>query len=195
MHFRNILQVLVALVIVGLTIALAAGIWGGKPQKVKEDVPKETGTPEAEMKLTDMEFTEMQQGKKFWTLRASEAKYFQGEQKTALKTVHLTFHLEKDQQIQVESERGIMYAGTKNIELRDSVRAILPDGYVMTMEKASYDHSKKLVFADVPIHISGPGVEVDGNSWEYKIPDHVASLSGGVKVSLVGAEIKIDGIR
>jgi LPS export ABC transporter protein LptC len=195
MHFRSIVQVLVALVIVGLSIALAAGIWGGKPQKVKDDAPKETGAPEAEMKLTDMEFTEMQQGKKFWTLRASEAKYFQGEQKTALKTVHLTFHMEKDQQIQVESEHGIMYAGTKNIELRDSVRATLPDGYVMTMERAFYDHNKKLVFADVPIHISGPGIEFEGNSWEYRIPDHVASLSGGVKASLVGAEIKIDGIH
>jgi len=195
MHLRAIVQVLVALVIVGLTVALGAGIWGGKPQKVKGDAPKETCTTDAEMKLTDMEFTEMQQGKKFWTLCASEAKYFQGEQKTALKTVHLTFHMERDQQIQVESEQGIMYAGTKNIELRDSVRAILPDGYVMTMEKAFYDHNKKLVFSDVPIHISGPGVEVDGNSWEYKIPDHVASLNGGVKVSLVGAEIKIDGIH
>ena len=195
MHFRNIAQVLVALVIVGLSIALAAGIWGGKHQKVREDAPKETGAPDAEMKLTDMEFTEMQQGKKFWTLRATEAKYFQDQQKTDLKTVHLTFHMEKDQQILVESKQGVMYAGTKNIELRDSVRATLPDGYVMTMDKAFYDHNKKLVFADVPIHISGPGVELDGNTWEYKIPDHIALLSGGVKVSLVGAEIKMDGIH
>ena len=138
MHFRRIVQVLVALVIVGLSIALAAGIWGGKPQKVKEDAPKETGTPNPEMKLTDMEFTEMQQGKKFWTLCASEAKYFQDEQRTALKTVHLTFHMEKDQDIQVESKQGTMYAGTKDIELRDSVRATLP-------ERICHDNGKSIL--------------------------------------------------
>jgi LPS export ABC transporter protein LptC len=195
MHFRSIAKISVALVIIGLSLALASGIWRGKPQKVKEEAPKEAGARDAEMKLTDMEFTEMQQGKKFWTLCASEAKYFQGEQRTALKTVHLTFHLEKDQEIQLESKEGIMYAGTKNIELRDSVRAILPQGFVMTMDKAFYDHNKKLVYSDVPIHISGPGVQLEGNSWEYRIPDHAASLSGGVRASLVGAEIKIDGIR
>jgi LPS export ABC transporter protein LptC len=194
-HFRKIVQILIALIIVGLSLALAAGMWRGKSQKVKEVAPPETCAPDAEMKLTDMEFTETQQGKRFWTLCASEAKYFQEQQRTALKTVHLTFHLEKDQEIQVESKEGIMYAGTKNIELRDSVRAILPDGYVMTMDRAFYDHQKNLVSSDVPIHISGPGVELEGNTLEYKIPDHVATLSGGVKASLVGAEIKIDGIR
>ena len=195
MHLRKIVQILVALFIVGLSLALAAGIWRGKPQKAKGDVAVESGEPNAEMKLTDMEFTEMQQGKKFWTLCASEAKYFEDRQRTALKTVHLTFHLEQDQEVQVESKKGTMYAGSKNIELQDSVRAILPDGYVMTMDKAFYDHDKNLVYADVPIHISGPGVECDGNTWEYKIPDHVALLSGGVKVSLVGSEIKLDGVH
>jgi len=195
MRFRRIVQTLVALFIVGLSLALLAGMWRGKPQKAREDAAEETKTSDAEMKLTDMEFTEMQQGKKFWTLHAAEAKYFQEQQRTALKTVHLTFHLEKDGEIQVESKEGTMFAGSKNIELQDSVRAILPNGYVMTMEKAFYDHDKNLVFADVPIHISGPGVECDGNSWEYKIPDHVALLNGGVKASLVGPDIRLDGMR
>ena len=164
MHFRKTVQVLVALIIVGLTVAFVAGILRGKSLKIREDAPRETSASDAEMKLTDMEFTEMQQGKRFWTLTASEAKYFQGRQMTALRTVHLTFHLEKDQEIQVDSKEGTMYAGSKNIELRDSVRAILPDGYIMTMEKAFYDHQKNLVSADVPVHISGPGIEFERNT-------------------------------
>jgi LPS export ABC transporter protein LptC len=194
-HFRKTAQTLIVLIIVGLSLALAAGIWRGRSQKGKDAETQQTSATDGEMKLTDMEFTEMQQGKRFWTLRASEAKYFQDKQRTALKTVHLTFHLDKGQEILVDSKEGTMYAGTKNIELRDSVKATLPDGYVMTMEKAFYDHTKKLVSADVPIHVSGPGVELEGNTWEYKIPDHVALLSGGVKASLVGAEIKMDGMR
>jgi len=111
---RKIVQVLVVLIIGSLSLLLAAGVWKGKTQK-KQEVP-EAAPVDAEMKLTDMEFTEMQQGRKFWTLHASEAQYFQDQQKTLLKAVQVTFFIEKTgEEVCIESREGILYAGTKNI--------------------------------------------------------------------------------
>ena len=114
-------QVFVVMIIVALSLVLVAGIWKGKSRPVQQDA-QQACPPDAEMKLTDMEFTEMQEGKRFWTLCASEAKYFQDQQKTLLQKVHLTLYLEKTgEEIHLDSREGVLHAGSKDIELRGNI--------------------------------------------------------------------------
>ncbi|HIJ68533.1 MAG TPA: LPS export ABC transporter periplasmic protein LptC, partial [Deltaproteobacteria bacterium] len=123
-------QFFVVTVIVALILVLAAGIWKGKSRQMQQDA-QQTCPADAEMKLTDMEFTEMQEGKRFWTLCASEAKYFQDQQKTLLQKVSLTLYLEKTgEEIHMESREGVLHAGTKDIELRGDIHVALPREYV-----------------------------------------------------------------
>lgn len=140
---------------------------------------------EAEMKLTDMEYTEMQDGKKSWTLKALEAKYFQSDQKTGLSSVRLTFYLEGGDEIRLESREGTLHAGTKDIELWGMVQAVLPRGYLLSTEKALYDHARRVIFSNTMVQLTGPDVTLQGNRWEYRIPDHRAILEGGVRASMV----------
>jgi len=185
-------QFLVIIIIVGLCLVLVAGVWKGKSRPVQQDTQQSCPT-DAEMKLTDMEFTEMQEGKRFWTLCATEAKYFQDQQRTLLEAVHLTFYMDKtDEEIHVRSREGILHAGTKNIELRGDIQAELPREYVVTTDTANYDHSKRIVQSGDPVHISGPGLELDGIGWEYKIADHVAKVNSKVKASLVVGNLRIE---
>lgn len=189
---RKIAQVFIISIVVGLSLVLVMGIWKGKAQKSQQPAAQ-AGESAGEMKLTDMEFTEMQQGKRFWTLCASEATYFQDQQKTLLKAVRMNFYMNKDEELQLESKEGTLHAGTKNVELRDSVRVILPRDYVITSERALYDHKNKTISSDEPIRISGPGLELEGRRWEYRIPEHVAAIGGGVTASMVGARIRLEG--
>ncbi len=188
----KIAQFFIIAVIAGVTMVLVAGVWKEKSRPVTHETP-EACPPDAEMKLTDMEFTEMQQGKRFWTLCASEAKYFQDQQKTLLQTVHLTFYLDKsEEEIHVQSREGVLHAGTKDIELEGEIRAELPRDYVVTMAKAHYDHKNRIVQSDEPVHISGPGLEMDGARWEYEMADHVAKMGGKVRASLVIDKLRIE---
>ncbi len=185
-------QFFVIAIIVGLSLVLAAGIWKGKSRPVQQET-QQACPADAEMKLTDMEFTEMQGGKRFWTLCASEAKYFQDQQKTLLQAVRLTFYMDKTgEEIHVRSSEGILHAGTKDIELRGNIRAELPREYVVTTDTAHYNHSNRIVESNDPVHITGPGLELDGNGWEYKIADHVAKVSGKVKATLVVGNLRIE---
>lgn len=181
---RKFVQGFVLLIALGVTSVLVFGVWRGKTQQERQPAPVVEAT-DAEMKLTDMEFTEMQQGKRFWTLWASEAKYFQGQQKTALTSVRLTFYLESGEEIHLESREGVLYAGSKNIELWDSVRATLPRGYELTTERAAYDHQQRLISSDTAIRLTGSDVDVQGTRWRYRIPDRHALIEGGVRASLV----------
>lgn len=185
-------QLSVVVVIVGLCLVLAAGVWKGKSGPTQQETPQ-ASTTDAEMKLTDMEFTEMQEGKRYWTLSASEAKYFQDQQKTLLQAVSLTFYLDKTgEEIHVKSREGILHAGTKDIELRGNIVAELPREYVITTQTANYNHSSRILESDDPVHISGPGLELDGDGWKYNMADHAAKVTGDVKATLVVDSLRID---
>jgi LPS export ABC transporter protein LptC len=185
-------QSFIILIVVALSLVLAAGIWRGKSRSVQEEA-QHAPPPDAEMKLHDMEFTEMQDGKRFWTLCATEAKYFQDQQKTQLLAVRLTLYLDKTgEQIHLESNEGVLHAGTKDIDLRGNIRVMLPREYVVTTQTAHYTHSNRVVESDDPVHISGPGLELDGKRWEYKIADHVAKVEGEVTASLVVHDLRVE---
>ncbi len=185
-------QFFVILVVVALSLVLAAGIWKGKSRQMQQDAQQVCPT-DAEMKLTDMEFTEMQEGKRYWTLCASEAKYFQDEQKTLLQTVHVTLYLDKTgEEIHMKSRDGVLHAGTKDIDLSGNISVALPREYVLTTETAHYTNNDRIIESDDPVHISGPGLELDGNRWKYGLADHVAKIDGKVTASLVVNNLRIE---
>lgn len=184
MSARKFIQGVVLLVALGLIAMLLTGIWKGKTQKDHRIVPVSDAS-EAEMRLSDMEYTEMQDGKRLWTLKASEAKYYQDQQKTLLTSVHLTLFLEEGDEIRLESREGILYAGTKNIELWNSVHARLPRSYEMMTDCAFYNHERRTVYSETPIRLTGPDVELEGSSWEYRIPQGRAVVNNGVRATLI----------
>lgn len=155
-------------------------------------VPSVTNTSEAEMKLTDMEYTEMQEGRRVWTLKAAEAKYFQDKQKTALNSVRLVFYLKDGAKIYLQSQKGILYAGSKDIELWDAVHAQLPHGYEMSTQRASYRHKQDIITSETPISISGPDLKLTGKRWKFVIPQRRAFLEGKVEaiVDLASSKTK-----
>lgn len=180
---RKVIQGIALAFALGLTIVLVVGVWKGKNQKELQGA-ETTERSDAEMRLKDMEYTELQEGKRLWTLRAAEAKYFHEEQKTLLSSVHVSFFLESGEEIRLESQEGALYAGTKNMEMWDSVQAVLPRGYQLSTERAFYDFQKKAISSNTLIKLTGPDVQLEGKVWEYRIPENKAVMEGGVQGTL-----------
>jgi LPS export ABC transporter protein LptC len=181
---RKLIRWSLLLVVLGVSGILAVAVWKGTVRKGQQ--PEVVSEPtDAEMKLTDMEYVEMQEGKRLWALKASEATYFQGEQKTALKLVHLTFFLDDGDEAYLESRDGALYAGTKNIELWNDVRATFPRGYELSSDRAYYDHGRNLITSETPIQVTGPEFTLSGQRWEYAIPERQAKVEGGVRARVM----------
>lgn len=178
------MQALVLAVAVTATTVLLLGIWKGKARKEQQMTAVGTAS-EAEMKLTDMEYTEMQKGRRIWHLKASEAKYFQEDQKTALSKVELVFFLENGEEIHLESRHGILYAGSKDIELWGQVHAAFPQDYELATEKAYYHHAENQISSDAAIQVIGPDVKLAGMKWKYAIPERRALLEGQIQATLM----------
>lgn len=188
---KKIAQGFIILVIAGLSLVLIAGIWKGKGSGSNPQ-GSDTTVSDSEMKLTEIEFTEMEQGKRFWTLHAAEATYHQDKQRTFLKNVHMTFYLDDDEEIHLESRQGTLHTETKDVLLRENVCAKLPRGYVVTTQKVNYSHRRRMVSSNQPIHLTGPGADIEGNTWEFRINERVGRAGGGVNVSLVLPELQLE---
>ncbi|MDY0040878.1 MAG: LPS export ABC transporter periplasmic protein LptC [Desulforhabdus sp.] len=181
----------VIMLAIGLTLALvvAMGIRKAKTQKGQRMAAVSEG-PSAEMKLTDMEYTEMQKGRRIWTLKAEEAKYFQEDQKTALTRVRLVFFMEDGEEIHLQSQQGVLHAGSKDIELWHAVHAVFPKGYELSTERARYDHKQNLISSETAILITGPDLKLEGKHWKYLIPERRALLGGRVEATLASEAAK-----
>ena len=181
---KKLVQGAILAVALAVSVMLVVGIWKGKRQKHHEMVSAVTDTSSAEMKLTDMDYTEMQNGRRAWTLHAAEAKYYQNQQKTALQSVRLVFFLKNGDKIHLQSRQGILYAGTKDIELWGAVHAELPHGYQLATQRAVYRHKQKVIVSQTPITITGPDLRLVGNHWKFLIPEQRALLGGKVRATV-----------
>jgi LPS export ABC transporter protein LptC len=181
---RKLARGLVLLVAVGMAGMLVVAVLKGTSQKEHRSAG-DSEPSNGEMKISGMEYIEMQEGRKFYVLNASEASYFQEQQKTILKTVHLTFFMENGEEGYVNSEEGVLYSSTKNIELTRAVEAILPGGYRLLSDKAVYEHEKKALLSDTPITVLGPDIQLTGGPWKFLIPERKGFVEGGVQAKIV----------
>lgn len=174
-----------------LAFLLFMGVWKAKTQKEKgQQTAAVSDEPSAEMKLTDMEYTEMQKGRRIWTLKAEEAKYFQEDQKTALTRVRLVFFMENGEEIHLQSQQGVLHAGSKDIELWHAVHAVFPKGYELSTERARYNHKQNLISSETAILITGPDLKLEGKHWKYVIAERRALLGGRVQATLASEAAK-----
>lgn len=182
-HLKKLTKMGIVTAILALSATFVWGVWQGLERKGRQWAGPGGEKPDAEMKLTDMEYTEMEEGRRRWTIKASEVHYFQEERKTLLSLVDLVLFLENGDKIYLKSNKGIVYADTKNIDLWDSVRATVPDEYELRTEKASYRHEERVVFSSSPIRISGPELRLQGKQWKYMLSEQRTFLEGEVEAT------------
>jgi LPS export ABC transporter protein LptC len=149
-----------------------------------EPTAQPVASSSAEMTLAGIEFTEIEQQQKRWTLKAATARYFQNEQKTELNDVHLIFFLKSGEDVQLQSQAGVLYAGTKNIELLGGVQAVVSKVYSLTTQYAFYDHQRKTISSTTALYVQGPEILLEGQNWEYSMAEQRARIQNGVTATI-----------
>lgn len=169
---------------IGLSVALVFVLVKGKGPTAPQSVVPAVDAP-AEMVLTGVEFTEIEHEQQKWTLKASQARYFQNEQKTELKDVHLVLHMKSGDEVELRSQSGILYAGSKDMELIGEVQARVAQSFQLTTDYAFYDHDQQKISSGAGVHVEGPELLLDGARWEYVIAEQRGRVDGGVKAKLI----------
>lgn len=179
-QFKALLRIVLLAVAICLTAFLVYGVWRANERELGHS--NSSGSiMEAAMQLSNMEYTEMENGRRLWTLRAEKAGYYQEKQKSVLSNVHMIFYLQDGREIRLTSDHGILFVTTKNIDLSGRVQATMPEGYTVRTEKVSYRHKQGSVSSQTPTYLKGPEVTLQGDRWEYRLAEEHGTLHGGVR--------------
>ncbi len=146
--------------------------------------PREGGAAKGSygVKLEGMEYTEVAEGKTRWTVSAKLVEFLQDEKKSLLTDVFVRFFLSDGTVITLTAEKGILHAGTKDIEISHNVVVTLPNGTTLKTEKVNYMNEKKELHSTVPLVVSGQGFAGSIAMWRYSFGEGKAYGEGGVTI-------------
>ena len=160
--------------------------------KTKEDAPA-AASVDSDIRLTDMDYTEVQEGKPLWRIKAKEAKYYEKEQKTLLSGVTLTLFMENNQEVHLAGDYGLFHTGRKDVELWGHVTARAPQGYELQTDRVLYEHSAQTIRSQSPVRFLGPQVDVAGTEGRYDLTTATISVEGEVRALVRGFLWKTTG--
>ena len=147
----------------------------------------------ANLSLGKIRQTATRDGKKEWSLEAGSAHYIENENKAVLKNLLITYFLEDNSEVYLNAEQGILNTDTNDIEFSGNVVVRNAD-YRLTTEKLGYEHNRRFIFTDTPVHISGDNSDVRSNSATYDLKANKIVLTGNVQTSIFRDFAPIQGL-
>ena len=137
----------------------------------------------ANLSLGKIRQTATRYGKKEYSLEAGSAHYIETEKKAVLKDLFITYFLEDNREVYLDADQGILNTDTNDIEFSGNV-VIRNDDYRLETEHLSYEHKRRFIFTNVPVHISGDAVELSADSLTYDINANKIVLTGNVATAI-----------
>ena len=137
----------------------------------------------ANLSLGKIRQTATRDGKKEWSLEAGSAHYIENENKAVLKDLFITYYLKDNKEVYLNADQGILNTETNDIEFSGNV-VIRNEEYKLKTEKLDYQHERRFISTDVPVHISGDGADVTANSLTYDLNAEKIVLTGNVVASI-----------
>jgi len=137
----------------------------------------------ANLSLGKIRQTATRDGKKEWSLEAGSASYIENEKKAVLKDLFITYFLKDNQEVYLNADQGILNTETNDIEFSGHV-VIRNEEYQLKTEQLAYQHERRFISTDVPVHISGDGADVTANSLTYDLNANKIVLTGSVVAAI-----------
>lgn len=137
----------------------------------------------ANLSLGKIRQTATRDGKKEWSLEAGSASYIENENKAVLKDLFITYYLKDNKEVYLNADQGILNTETNDIEFSGNV-VVRNEEYKLKTEKLDYQHERRFISSDVPVHILGDDADVTANSLTYDLNANKIVLTGNVVATI-----------
>jgi len=185
----SIILLIVILLVIGTIVAVFIGYHrvAGAPEMLLSSI--QDG---ADLSLGKIRQTSTRDGRKEWSLEAGSADYIEDEKKAVLKKIFITYFLKDNREVYLEADQGILHTATNDIEFSGNV-VIKNENYRLETESLNYEQSRRLIFSNDPVHISGADAEVTANSLKYDLNSNRIVLNGNVITAISRNFKPLDG--
>ena len=170
----------VILVTVGTVVSVFIGY-----QKVSNvpDLLLDSIKDGANLSLGKIRQTATRDGIKEWSLEAGSALYIENEKKAVLKNLFITYFLKDRSEVYIEAEQGILQTDTNDIEVSGNV-VVRNESYQLKTRRLTYEHERRLIISNDPVHISGDDVELSAATLKYDLNANKIVLRGNVEAAI-----------
>lgn len=181
-RLRLIFLVALAAVVVGSLLAY----WLNPPVRLPA-LEKQSGeaVSDGRPRMQGMTYTQVEQGRKKWTLSAEGARYDEAKGVVTLKGVEVIFYPEKGGWITIKGDEGQYYQKKKLIVLRGHVRGRTDDDMTLATDALTYSEPDQVVHSDQVVTVAGPRFSVTGKGMTVVVPDRTVTFHNQVHSTFV----------
>ncbi|MEW5721589.1 MAG: LPS export ABC transporter periplasmic protein LptC [Thermodesulfobacteriota bacterium] len=152
-----LLTAVVALSLTSLVMFFNGGRVDFNPVRLDEALPQNV-----DMKLTGVNYTEVAEGQREWTMEASTLHYFKSKNLIVLDRVEATFHT-KDGPMRVRGDRAYYDKEAKTVRLVGGIRAWDTQGNSLTTKEMKYNVTTGILLAPGNFQLTGPKLDLEGH--------------------------------
>jgi len=120
-----------------------------------------------------------------WSLDAASVKYMESEKKALFKDISVTFFLKDGGKVFLTADAGTLRTESKDIEVTGEV-VVRSEDYRLESDSLRYQHEKRLLFAKVPVKITGKDFDLVADSLSVDLNQEKAWFKGNVKGTVNG---------
>lgn len=173
--------ILIALVLcvgVGAAFFFLRGQLLSHPELILEEVAKQ-----ADLSLKDIDYSHISDGRKQWTLTASQAEYVQEKDVYSLKDVKVTYFRADGSTVSLRGNEGSFNRKEGWVKVSGKARITADGGYVMASETFTYRLEEQLLTTPDRVDFSGPGFKISGRGLKVEMKTVKATLMSDVSTT------------
>lgn len=140
----------------------------------------------ADQRLEKIHFVEEKHGQKIWELEAKTLSQFQETNVLLLEDVKVIYYSKEGRIYTLIGRQGKVHQETKDMELVGNVTFTSAEGYRLTTQSVSYQHSKKQVRTSDPIKLEGEQIHLTGVGMLIDLEAKTFKVLGQVKTQWKG---------
>lgn len=185
---RSRLRLLIGVLLVAI---LGGGVWllwrdAAARRAAERAATKIDVLPDVSQRIQNFHRVKVEDGRKVWEVQAREAQYREGEGVVTVLEPVVALYLADGSEVSLRGTEGTVHLDgreLKRVEVEGAIAVRLGD-YSLTTDRATYEAERDLVIAPGTVHISGGGLEAEGQRMEVEVGAQRLRLAEQVHMTL-----------
>lgn len=186
---RQIRRIL-AVVIVASTVALVVAILFRQFRSTPPETAPKSISPEVDMSLSKLTFSEMKGNEKLWDMTAERADYDKEAALAKLTGVRTEIYDGKAGGVTITSKTGRYHETQRLVIMQEKVHAVTKKGMVFDTEQLEYRSGPGLVTTNRPVKVVDGRLTLTAQGMEMSLHQEEVRFRGAVHAVIEGAHAK-----
>ena len=178
------------MVIVASTVALVAAILFRQFHATSPETASKPISPEVDMSLSQLNFSEMKGSEKLWDLTAERADYDKEAALAKLTGVRTEIYDGKAGGLTITSKKGSYHEAQHLVTMQEKVHAVTKKGMVFDTEQLEYRSGPGLVITHHPVKVVDGRLTLTAQGMEMSLQNEDVRFRGAVHAVIEGVHAK-----